>query len=215
MPARVFNGKVPEVSSKGKKGPTRKIPRAKGKHKPRKIRDADLQREVLNLRAEGKTYSEIGKALGMDQSTAYKITGAALAEISRYNRETAEQIKAMDDICLQKAKLAIMQRISDGLSDRDLPRFAAALTRVIETRGRLHGYLAPVKVEGEVDVNVNSTATVRIDYSACSSEELDIIERVLERAATPTLTGAGGESPQTIEGIYTSSVAGTKPVNGI
>lgn len=183
------------------------------KRKPQNFNHAILKDKILNLRASGKSYTEISNEVGITSAYVYRLAGEALKEIAIHTRETAEQIRVMDDICLQKAKLALMRKIESESSNRDLPRLAMALARVIETRARMNGTLAPVKLEGEVDVNVSATANIKIDYTALTADELGILERILEQSAVRAIESAGREGATDSKGVHPAGMAGTEPVN--
>lgn len=67
--------------------------RRKGPSTARRVETATQRDEALRLRLDGKTYSAVGAAMGVDRAYAHRLVQDAIAAIPK---EAAEQVLAME-----------------------------------------------------------------------------------------------------------------------
>lgn len=87
---------------------------------------------ALDLRAAGGTYDQIGKAITVSRTTAWKLVRAAIDELNEKCHESAERVRGMELYRLDKLRVALWPKRSD-------PRVADSLLRVSERTARLCG----------------------------------------------------------------------------
>jgi hypothetical protein len=74
--------------------------------------------------------------------------------------------------------------------------------------------LAPrfsANIEQQLDVNFN--ANVKFDYSRLTVDELEVLAKLIEQASIRTGEDQGGDSPEIVEGVHSSSVEGDPPIH--
>lgn len=87
--------------------------------------------KALDLRVAGKTYHQIGAALGIDTSTAHRIVKEALEEMSSQHEELTEQVRSME--------LSRLDAMIDGLWPRASTgdeKAVSAVLGIMERRAR-------------------------------------------------------------------------------
>lgn len=87
---------------------------------------------ALDLRAAGGTYDQIGKAVGVSRTTAWKLVSAAIDELNEKCHESAERVRSMELFRLDKMRVVLWPKRAD-------PRVADTLLRISERVARLHG----------------------------------------------------------------------------
>lgn len=87
---------------------------------------------ALDLRAAGGTYDQIGKAIGVSRTGAWKLVRAAIDELNEKCHESAERVRGMELYRLDKLRVALWPKRAD-------PRVADSLLRISERVGKLHG----------------------------------------------------------------------------
>jgi hypothetical protein len=133
--------------------------------------------QALELRAAGASYLQIGKALSVSKSRAWRIVGKALDQLVEHCRETSERVRRMELIRLDRYRLALDARRSD-------PRVVDSLIRISERTAKLHGLDAPVRVEASGrDGGPIEMQEQKPDLNKFSLDELLIFE-ALHRKAT-------------------------------
>ena len=85
---------------------------------------------ALELRASGASYLQIGKALSVSKSRAWRIVGKALDQLVEHCKETAERVKQLELHRLDRYRLALDSRKSD-------PRTVDTLIRISERVAKL------------------------------------------------------------------------------
>ena len=106
---------------------------------PQKVRSRQQMIEALELRAAGASYQQIGRTLSVSKSRAWKIVAKALDELVQNCVETAERVRRLELIRLDRLRLALDSKRSD-------PRVADTLIRISERVARLHGLDAPQRI---------------------------------------------------------------------
>lgn len=110
---------------------------------------ADRRAKAWDLRVEGKSYREIGKALGVSQGTAFSDITSVLSQVNAETKETAAQHKQIE---LERLELAteVLIPIIRG-DDKKLALDAVdRLTKVSRRKASLLGLDAPTRVTAEV-----------------------------------------------------------------
>lgn len=107
------------------------------------------KKEALQLRLEGKTYTEIAERMGKSVSTVHGYVADSLAEVTK---EDAQQLRDVEAARLDALQHAIWDKAIGGdLSAMD------RVIKIIDRRARLLGLDAPQQVA------VNNGADVDID----------------------------------------------------
>ena len=108
-----------------------------------------MKKEALQLRLEGKTYTEIAERMGKSVSTVHGYVADSLAEVTK---EDAQQLRDVEAARLDALQHAIWDKAIGGdLSAMD------RVIKIIDRRARLLGLDAPQQVA------VNNGADVDID----------------------------------------------------
>lgn len=113
------------------------------------------QREVkaLELRLAGGTYDQIAEAMGISRTGAYKAVARALDRLNQQSLEDAERLRRLELERLERATLAIAQRVKEGHL-RSIDRWI----RLSESRRKLLGLdastQANVTLDSEVKINL-------------------------------------------------------------
>lgn len=101
---------------------------------------------ALELRKAGGTLEKIAQALGCGKSQAHRYVTKGLQELCEKTRETAEQLRALENYRLDRMLLALSSKIEMG----DVPAINAAL-RIMERRAKLYALDAlPIEQEPQV-----------------------------------------------------------------
>lgn len=99
------------------------------------------QWQCLELRRKGKTYRDIAAQLNISVSTAHQHVSAAIASIKQESNETAEQIVALELERLDKALLALEDKILDGDA-----KAIEVMIKLQDRRARYCGLDSPTKI---------------------------------------------------------------------
>jgi predicted DNA-binding protein (UPF0251 family) len=127
----------------------------------------EREAKALRLRAEGATYDEIGRQLGVSRPMAARVVHRAL---DRVVREPANHLIALECTRLDLLTKAHMPKALAGSA-----RAAEIVLRVMERRARLLGLDAPVRSEVHV----------------MSAEEQDALDREIEALLRSYREGGG------------------------
>lgn len=103
--------------------------------------------EALQLRKAGATYEEIGRALGMTRTGAYRAVKRALDELNEKIAEDAAEVLRLELERLDAMLLAVWPKAKQGhlgAIDRVL--------KIMERRSRLLGLDAPHKVDQKAEI---------------------------------------------------------------
>jgi hypothetical protein len=95
---------------------------------------------------EGKTYEQIGQALGVGTTRAFQLVGDALDQFKIVNTEQADLFRAKLTYELEQLALAVWPKAKAGD-----PKSAAVLVQIIGRLARLQGLDRPAKVTLEGD----------------------------------------------------------------
>jgi predicted transcriptional regulator len=103
---------------------------------------AERRAKALELRKQGMSYREIGRALGVSRTAAHKYVTKELDAIRAETRASAEQLREIELERLDRYLAALEPKIVEG----DDKAIATAL-RVMERRAKLTGLDAPQRSE--------------------------------------------------------------------
>ena len=108
------------------------------------------KKEALQLRLEGKTYTEIAEHMGKSVSTVHGYVTGSLAEVTK---EDAQQLRDVEAARLDALQHAIWDKAIDG----DLSAIDRVI-KIIDRRARLLGLDAPqqVAVNNGMDVDIDA-----------------------------------------------------------
>ena len=88
----------------------------------------------------GASYLQIGKALSVSKSRAWRIVGKALDQLVEHCKETAGRVRQLELYRLDRYRLSLDSRKGD-------PRAVDTLIRISERVAKLHGLDAPQRIE--------------------------------------------------------------------
>lgn len=159
----------------------------------RKVKSHQQMIMALELRASGASYLQIGKALSVSKSRAWRIVGKALDQLVEHCRETAERVRQLELHRLDRYRLALDGRKSD-------PRTVDTLIKISERVAKLHGLDAPQRIEASgPNGGPIETQEREPDFSKLTLEELLEFKALYKKAY-----GLPLEDPYVIdEGPYT------------
>jgi hypothetical protein len=109
---------------------------------PARVRKAELKAEALRLRTEGKTFVEIGQAIGRSKASAVKYVQQALAELNETTLSRTEELRALTAARLDALWSALLPQAAKG----DV-KAAAALVGVLARICKLYGLDSAVKID--------------------------------------------------------------------
>ena len=117
----------------------------------RRIRTTEKTLKALELRKRGLNYTQIGKKLGCNRSTACRYVLSELENLADKCREEAVHVRDLELHRLDELYLIAYRAISDG---NDLAGIDRCL-RIMERRAKLLGIdaAAKVDVQGLVDIH--------------------------------------------------------------
>lgn len=98
--------------------------------------------EALVMRLEGKTYAEIGRALGIAEKNAWRYVQQALAEHAEAQEEHVAHVRALQDRRLD----ALLTYLWSAIQQSD-PRAVQVAVAIEKRRAELLGLDAPKKLE--------------------------------------------------------------------
>lgn len=99
----------------------------------REVRD-QRNKHAVQLALAGASYSEIGTALGVSKTTAYRIVKAELADAAKRRVEAVDQMVDLEASRLDRLQMAVWSRAING----DLGAVDRVL-RIMERRAKLFG----------------------------------------------------------------------------
>jgi len=119
---------------------------------PTRCTAAARRGESMRLRAAGKSYAEIARALGVNESTAWRLVKKEFDRLNAATRETAHQVRQLELDRLDGLHEALWAKARSG----DTQAIFAAL-RIMERRSKLLGLDSAMKVgfegaDGELTV---------------------------------------------------------------
>lgn len=108
------------------------------------------EQQIVALRASGATWTEVGRALGMDRSNAHKM---GLRALRREHSEAVDDLRRVEGETLNRLQRAVQTEATTG-------NLAAVdrLLRIMERRARLFGLDAPQRhvVTSELDESIDA-----------------------------------------------------------
>jgi hypothetical protein len=110
------------------------------KTSPQKIEGTEGQLRAMALRRQGKTYDQIGRAMGVSRQRAYQLVKAAFDRLNKELSETTEEVRSLMGERLERLLRAVWLQATKG----DLKAVATALS-VFDRQSRLFGLDAPTK----------------------------------------------------------------------
>ncbi len=114
---------------------------AHSRQSPTRVTAAARRAEALRLRAAGKSYAEIARALGVNESTAWRLVKKEFDRLNAATRETAHEVRRLELDRLDGLHEALWPSAKSG----NTQAIFAAL-KVMERRAKLLGLDAPTKV---------------------------------------------------------------------
>lgn len=115
------------------------------KASPRRVEAAEREAAALALRRDGRTFAEIGAALGVTGEGARQAVTRALANLRTEAAEEADGLRALEDSRLDALLRAVWPQATAG----DLGAVDVCL-RIAARRARLWGLDAPAKLQADV-----------------------------------------------------------------
>lgn len=108
----------------------------------------DRQAQALDLRRAGASLRDIGRALGVDHTTAKKYLDKAMADLQAAQNEKAEATRAVELDRLERLHMALWPIATGKDTEPDTRnKTIDRLIRISERRSKLLGLDAPVKQE--------------------------------------------------------------------
>jgi hypothetical protein len=130
---------------------------------------------ALELRASGASYLQIGKALSVSKSRAWRIVSKALDELVQRCQDTAERVRQLELYRLDRIRLSLDPKKGD-------PRVADTLIRISERVAKLHGLDAPQRIEASGPDGGPIETEEKMDLSKLTLDELLLLRAIDERA---------------------------------
>lgn len=121
--------------------------RRESKTSKRKTQHISRSREAVDLRICGRTYDQIGDALGISKQQAHRIVKAELEELALLTRGAAEELRQRELETLDRLLATAMASAEEG----DM-QAAGCVIKISARRAALLGLDAPEKQQLEVSV---------------------------------------------------------------
>ncbi len=119
----------------------------------KKVNAVTKRQQALELRKKCYTYQEIADALGCSRSGAYKYVSKALAELTEKVRNSADELRELENTRLDELWTKAYDRVQDG----DLTAINTCI-KISERRAKLNGLDSPVRSDITVTPNVPTMA---------------------------------------------------------
>ena len=113
-------------------------------------------RKAVALRMAGASYQEIGTALSITRQRAHQLVKAALEESWTKLTEDANHLRAMEARRTEALLVGLWP-------NRQQPRYADTILRILERRARLLGLDAPTRIDERVQGVVRFEVVTGID----------------------------------------------------
>ena len=84
------------------------------RHAPVIVTSRERELQALRFRAEGCTFDEIGRRLGITKQSAWEAIARAMARNAEAIREQADEVRVMEAERLDAAAAAIWPKVMDG-----------------------------------------------------------------------------------------------------
>jgi hypothetical protein len=138
---------------------------------------AERRSKALELRIAGASFEQIGQALGIATSAAWKHVTSALDQTKAKLAENAERVRAIEVRRLDAIVMSLWGRRSD-------PRHADTILRAMDRRARLLGLDAPTRAElsGPGGGPIVQTTS---DLAGLTNDELGQLETLVLKGAQP------------------------------
>lgn len=150
------------------------------------------QQQAFALRLKGATYRVIGQSLGISHVQAQADVRAVLDELHKEKLASAEEYVVLENARLDRWQLALEQRMANPTAAAAPEVVIPVMLRVSDARRKLNGWDAPTKVAPTDPSGQHPYAP--FDLSALSTQELDTLERLVDKAAVAG-GDPGGEAP--------------------
>lgn len=127
------------------------MPPQRNNHRPSRTRAPNLEAaerrvKALEMRKQGCTYRQIAAALGVDLKQAHGYVSDYLKMLAEEAKESAEELRAIEIAKLDKAERECWKRLR-AASDADAAKLVGQIKSLSESRRKLTGLDAPVKIE--------------------------------------------------------------------
>jgi hypothetical protein len=140
----------------------------------RKVRSHQQMTMALELRASGASYLQIGKALSVSKSRAWRIVSKGLDDLVQQCQDTAERVRHLELYRLDRIRLSLDPKKGD-------PRVADTLIRISERVAKLHGLDAPQRIEASGPNGGPIETEEKMDYSKLTVEELLQLDALMRK----------------------------------
>lgn len=114
---------------------------------PQHIRAAENAAKALDMRIAGHGFRAIATALGVSLGSAHAYVSKALAELREVTAEKAEELREIELQRLDHLIQLATARMGADCSDADLAKLMNTVRGLSESRRKLTGLDAPVKIE--------------------------------------------------------------------
>lgn len=140
---------------------------------------AERQLRVAELRKAGYSYRQIGKAVGVDASTAMRDMHAVMSEVIAQRQEIGEEYRELELERLDALFAGLWPKVREG------DAYAIDIARkVSESRRKLLGLDAPTKV-----APTTPDGEQAFDYRKLSQADLDALEAILAKGQADDAEG--------------------------
>ncbi len=145
-----------------------------------RIQAAERRTQAMALRVEGRTFAEIGKALGCSEQRAHAIVTEELARLNARRAEQAGELTRLECERLDKLTAVLWPAATAGNVDA-----IDRLLKIMARRARLLGLDAPTQTRLAGLPVVNLTAEMKVTDHAIlqDPEAVELLCRVFERIA--------------------------------
>ena len=139
---------------------------------------AERALKALELRKAGATFRRIGQELGCSEQRAHQIVTRELTRLNKDRAEEASQARRLELERLDALSTPLYAKAIRGGEERAVE----AYLKLMERRSRLLGLDAPVKREVAGAGGAPLVPQVTVDLSGLSTEDVEQLERLLEKA---------------------------------
>ena len=146
---------------------------ARCKTSPKKINELDRRLEALKLRIAGKTFREVGEALGVTEQRAHQLVTEELARLDVERSEARKEALRLELERLDALHAGVWEAAAEGD-----PEAIDRVIKIMQRRAALRGLDAPKRVKAEMTDGTESAEEM-------SDDELTGIARGRGRRTPP------------------------------
>jgi hypothetical protein len=112
---------------------------------PRRIRALERRERAMALRVAGKSYADIGAALGVSAQRAYQYVTEELGKAAKRRAESAEAMVRLESDRIDQLWAALWPQCQKGV-----PRAVEVAVRLLDRRARMLGLDQPAQLQSQV-----------------------------------------------------------------